>query len=397
MKRGWNDTLAGYVKIAVIGPGGDKFLNDCMEHRLNVWNIKRISEASFTCCISLAHVKEARAILKGSKTKIRFLEKKGTPFTLRKLWRRNGILVGLGAFFAILLFLSNMVWNINVTGANAKTEYELRKAAAAIGVKKGKLIFFLPDARQLQKKLTDQMGNVTWIGVTQRGTAYHFQVVEKELPYKPPVNGPRHLVARKEAVIHDLFVEKGQPLVRVNDSVAKGAVLVSGYIGKDKHAKLVSATGEVMGEVWYESKVEVPLTTTFSTYTGKQEDRHFISLGSLPVPVWGLSNGEFKHFTKRKDEKNIRFLKWTLPVSYVKEEYRETDGVKRDYSVKEAEKVAKQMAAEELQKKLPHGAKILEEKVWRKSRSDGKVKLTMLYLVIENIASVQPIPIQQGE
>jgi similar to stage IV sporulation protein len=290
-----------------------------------------------------------------------------------------------------------MVWNINVTGANAKTEYELRKAAAAIGVEKWKLIFFLPDARQLQKKLTDQMDNVTWIGVTQKGTAYHFQVVEKELPYKPPVHGPQHLVASKDAIIHDLFVEKGQPLIRVNDSVQKGSLLVSGYIGKDKHAKLVSAKGKVMGEVWYQSEVEVPLSTSFSTYTGKKTDRHFISFGKLPVPVWGFSKEEYKNSTKSKDEKKVRFLKWEIPVSYVKEEIRETDGVKREYTSKEAEKVARHMAAQDLQKKLPEGAEILEEKVWRKSLSDGKVKLTMLYLVIENIASVQPIPIQQGE
>jgi similar to stage IV sporulation protein len=59
--------------------------------------------------------------------------------------------------------------------------------------------------------------------------------------------------------------------------------------------------------------------------------------------------------------------------------------------------VGKKMAKKELLKKIPADAKINGEKVLLQNESNGKVTLTMLYQVIENIASVQPIPIQQGE
>lgn len=120
-------------------------------------------------------------------------------------------------------------------GANPKTEYELRKAAVEIGVTKGKFIFLLPNVREIQRELTEKMDNVTWIGVTQHGTSYRLEVVEKEIPETKPITGPRHLVATKEAVIHSVFVEKGQPIVGVNDYVKKGSLLVSGLIGKEKN------------------------------------------------------------------------------------------------------------------------------------------------------------------
>jgi similar to stage IV sporulation protein len=290
-----------------------------------------------------------------------------------------------------------MIWNINVIGANPKTEYELRKAALEIGVKKGKFIFLLPNVREVQRQLTEKMGNVTWIGVTHHGTSYRFEVVEKEIPKEKPITGPRHLVATKQAVIHSLFVEKGQPVVTVNDYVQKGTLLVSGYIGKEKKPELVSAKGEIFGEVWYETKVEIPLNTSFQTYTGKFENRHYVSLFGLDIPIYGFSDGEFQDKTETLNESPLYLAKWKMPVSYIKKEIRETDGIKRSYTKAEAIEVGKKMAKKELLKKLPEDAKIKGEKVWQQKVSNGKVKLTMLYQVIENIASEQPIPIQQGE
>jgi similar to stage IV sporulation protein len=340
---------------------------------------------------------KVKHILKENKLKIRIKEKKGTPFLLQKMWKRNGFILGMLSFIFVLFLLSNMIWNINVIGANPKTEYELRKAALELGVTKGKFIFLLPNVREIQRELTEKMENVTWIGVTQHGTTYRFEVVQKEIPEAKQVTGPRHLVATKKAVIHSLFVEKGQPVVGVNDYVQKGSLLVSGFIGKEKKPQLVSAKGEILGEVWYESKVEVPLNTSFQTYTGEFKNRHYVSLFGLDVPIYGFSDGEFQDKTETLNETPLYLAKWKMPFSYIKKEIRETDGVKRSYTKAEAIEVGKKMAKKEMLKILPEDAKIKGEKVLLQNVTNGKVKLTMLYQVIENIASEQPIPIQQGE
>ncbi len=43
---------------------------------------------------------------------------------------------------------------------------------------------------------------------------------------------PQHLVANKRAVISDMFIEKGKPLVGVHQYVEKGQLLVSGIISE---------------------------------------------------------------------------------------------------------------------------------------------------------------------
>ncbi|MED1863413.1 sporulation protein YqfD [Fictibacillus nanhaiensis] len=396
MKTKWNH-LKGYVRIEIIGQDSSTFINTCIQSDIGIWDIQPLDNNRALVSISVSDVQKARRILKENKLKIRIKEKKGTPFLLKRMWKRNGFILGMLSFILLLFLLSNMIWNINVTGANPKTEYELRKAAVELGVTKGKFIFLLPNVREIQRDLTEKMDNVTWIGVTQHGTSYRFEVVEKEIPEAKQVTGPRHLVATKEAVIHSVFVEKGQPIVRTNDYVKKGSLLVSGLIGKEKKPQLVSAKGEIWGEVWYQTEVEVPLNTSFQTYTGKYKNRHYVSLFGLNVPVYGFSEGEFKDKTETLNESPLYLAKWKMPFSYIKKEIRETDGVKRSYTKAEAIEVGKKMAKKELTKKLPDEAKINGEKVWQQNVSNGKVKLTMLYQVIENIASAQPIPIQQGE
>ena len=70
-----------------------------------------------------------------------------------------------------------------------------------------------------------------WCGV--EGTTYHLQVVEKNEPEKPEYFSPQHLVAKKKAVIVDMFVEEGQAVVDLYDHVEEGQLLVSGLIGKE--------------------------------------------------------------------------------------------------------------------------------------------------------------------
>ncbi|WHY70485.1 sporulation protein YqfD [Fictibacillus enclensis] len=397
MKKDWLELINSYVKIELRGDDIEGFINGCLARGIAIWNIERTGEGSVSACLYTKNMKEVRPLMKQTRCKFRLLEKNGLPFWAVRMWKRNGLLLGLAGFFVVIFLLSNMVWNINVTGANPKTEYQLLKAAKELGIKKGKFIFLLPNVRQLQQQLTNAMDNVTWIGVSLNGTTYNFQVVEKEIPKRKETSSPKHLVAKKDAVIYDMFVEKGQPVVSPNQFVYKGSLLVSGYIGKEGKTKLVPAKGVVWGETWYTTSVTVPLKTDFQTFTGNMVTQHKINLFGLKIPIWGWKDEEYKTQEVSKNETPLKFWKWTLPISYIKKEIRETDGVHRVYTRSQAIQAGKAMARKEVRKLLSHDAKIKGEKILRQSVSNGKVNLSMHYQVIENIASEQPILIQQGD
>ncbi|MBE4908023.1 sporulation protein YqfD [Bacillus luteolus] len=395
MKNQWMNFFSGSVKIKVTGKGIERFLNDCVRNGIPIWDVKKPYTDSCTCHINLRDISKIRPLVRKSDCRLRFIGKKGLPFLFRRTLLNSGFLIGAILFFSIITFLSNMIWGIQIEGAKPETEHLLRKELTEIGVQKGKLQFLVADVESIQRQLSDNIDAITWVGVELKGTTYHFQVVEKNQPEKPEFISPRHLTAKKKAVITDMFVEEGMPLVTVNDHVTEGQVLVSGIIGKEGQTKIVPARAKIFGETWYKSEVMVELTTKFYVFTGNYKTKHYLKFWNWSLPIWGFGKNEFKSFETETHEKPIRFIKWNLPIAYTKITSRENEEVERTYTVEQAKEVAKQYAKNKLEEELDEDAKIKGEKVLHQSHENGKVRLSIHYQVIENI--VTSIPLVQGD
>ncbi|NNV05438.1 sporulation protein YqfD [Geobacillus sp. C56-T2] len=391
MKNEWVDTLAGSVRVKVRGKGIERLINACVRQGMAVWNVKKHSADTVTFFIRLSDVKQLRHIARKSGCKLSFVGRTGLPFFWRRVWRNSGFWLGLLVFLAGVFLLSNVVWNIDIEGATPETEHQIVRELKRMGVERGAFQFLLDDPETLQKKLTERIRDITWVGVEWKGTSLHFQVVEKEIPEPKQPLPPRHLVAKKEAVVADLFVEEGQPLVSVNDYVQKGQLLVSGIIGAEGRTKFVPANGKVFGETWYKSTVVLPLETTFHVLTGKAMARHYIGIGRLSIPVWGWEKPPFSHMVVEREKRPFRFWKWDLPFYYERVIIREAEAVKRSYTWEEAFAEARRIARRELRAKLPEEAAIRGEKVLHQEKENGKVRVELHYEVIENIAVPQPI------
>ncbi len=389
MTKIWTKYLRGTVKITVEGEHAEKFLNYCLNNDIQIWEVSRKEHLVLNMYTDDAL--KIRVPLRQMGCKFKVMTRRGAPFIVQRMISRSGFVAGLGIFLVLVFLLSNMVWNIEVTGADPKTEHHLRKVINEMGIKKGKLLFRLPDPREIQYLATEKMDEVTWIGVTLEGTTFHFKVVQKELPEKIESLGPQNLIAKKKAFVTNMFVEQGQVKVERNQLVQKGELLVSGNIGKDKNVRTVAAKGKVFGEVWYRTDVSVPLKTTFNTLTGNHNDKHFVSLFGWNVPVWGFGKVEYKEFEVMEDVKNFRMLKWELPISYIKKGIHESESVSREYTAKKAVEIAKQMADEEMESHLEEDASIKSGKILHHTIDNGKVNVSMYYKVIENIAEEQPI------
>lgn len=391
MKNQWVELFSGIVTVKAKGKGIERFINMLTREKIYIWYVKNHGTDAIIFKMKLKDVKRLRPIVRKSQCKIEFIKRTGMPFFLKRLLKNNGFIAGTIVFLTLIFLLSNMVWGIEISGANPATEHKIRKELNVMGVKKGKLQFFLDNPEAIQRKLTDNINAITWVGVELKGTTYHLQVVEKTEPDQPEYLSPRHLVAKKKAVIVDMFVEDGKPLVSVNDYVKPGQLLVSGVIGEGEQMKTVPAKGEIYGETWYETAVTLPLKSTFQVFNGNEKRRHYIKLGKLPVRIWGFEKMDYQEYETDADEKDFRFLKWELPISYVKETIREREVETRVYSNAEAFEVAKIMARNDIKSRLSENDKIKGEKVLHKSVDNGKVKISIHFQIIENIAIGQPI------
>ncbi|MBY8912920.1 sporulation protein YqfD [Bacillus sp. YC2] len=396
MKNKWLSFFSGKVQLQVKGKGIERLLNECTRNNISLYAVKK-KQDYVLLMIQLQDVHAFRRVIRNHECKASFTKRKGLPFLLLKSKLNMGFTAGFAVFFIILFLLSNMVWKVDIKGAKPETEHQMMKHLEEIGVKKGRLQFLMMTPEKIQKSLTNGIENITWVGVELNGTSLHMKVVEKNEPTKEKYISPRHIVAKKKAIITRMFVQKGQPMAFVNDHVAKGQLLVSGLIGSEDHQQKVASKAEIYGETWYKSQVTVPLETSFTVYTGKVRTKHKLAFGSWAVPFWGLTFKEepLKNPKTEQEKHPFQFLGLKLPISYVKEQTRESETSVRTYTKEQAVKAGIKMGKQDVEKQLGDSGEVKNEKVLHQSVENGKVKLIILYQVIEDI--VQTTPIVQGD
>ncbi|KMK75954.1 sporulation protein YqfD [Alkalihalobacillus pseudalcaliphilus] len=391
MKNFFIKRIQGYVRLYVDAPFPEHFLNRCLEEGIEVWKIKKVGEKRISFYMDLENVHRIRPIAKKTESKVHFSSRFGLPFFLKRMLTRSGFVVGILLCLIMLFVGSNMVWGIEVKGASPQVETQLIKLIHEIGLKKGKFQFQLPPEEDIQTYVTEQLDGATWVGVKKKGTTYEFEVVEQTLPERAELLDPRHLVSTRKAIIHDIYVEHGQALVKPNDFVQKGDILISGYIGKEGNEQIVPAVGVVRGEIWYKSHVETSIESLFTNLTGEHKEKHYLQVFGLDIPIWGFGKTEYENFREFEDEKPFQFLKWELPLAYKKTTISETTPFQRTYSKEDAIEKAKEFSKKELMKRLPDNAEVHGEKLLHETLENGKVILEIHYEVIEDIMQVQPI------
>jgi similar to stage IV sporulation protein len=397
MKNQWFEFLSGKVTVKVSGRGIERFLNVLIRNGLMIWNVKRHGTETITFTMRLKDALKIRHYARERECSISFLKRAGMPFLFKRLLKNSGFVAGAVLFLMIIMLLSNVIWGIEIKGAKPATEYQIRKELDKMGVKIGKVQLFVDNVEGIQRKLTNRIGNLTWVGVELKGTTYHLQVVEKKEPEKLEHLEPRNLVAKKKAIIYSMYIETGQKVVDIHDHVQPGQLLVSGVIGREGQTEQVAAVGEVWGETWYKSHVELPLKTNFFVFNGKEKQKQSLIIGNLEIPIWGFGEPEFKEYEAEKNVKKLNFLKWELPISFSNETLRAREETTRTYSTKEAEKIALELAKNKIKSGLDEEAIIKDEKILHKELKNGKVILDVHFKVIENIAVGQPIPKETPE
>lgn len=395
MKNQWIHFYTGIVSVKVTGKGLERFINTLTRENITIWKVKRHGVQAMSFEIRVEDALKIRKVVRNSGCKLEFQRRTGLPFLFKRVIKNSGFFIGTVLFLIVITLLSNMVWGIEIKGADPATEYKIRKELDKIGLKKGKFQWVLGTPESIQKSITDRIEEITWIGVELKGTTYSLQVVEKNAPEQQKEYGPQNLVAKKKATIVDYFVEEGELKISLHEVVSPGQVLVTGAIGRKGEEQLVPARGEVYGETWYRTEVNLPMSTNFQVYTGNEVIKHSISLANWNIPVWGFGKVEYKQSVTEDNTKPIKFLRWELPIKYTQTTIRESQNETRVYTEKQAYSVAREMGRKEIKSVLPEDAKIKGEKVLRQLVKNGKVNLIIHFQVIENIA--EPQPISQGD
>ncbi|WP_404453052.1 sporulation protein YqfD [Virgibacillus necropolis] len=396
MKQVQGSFITGYVIILIEGSNPEKLLQHCVNQEILVWNVKKESHTSCQANIRLQDLSKLNGFQNDGSYTITVTREFGLPFIVKKLVSRKEFLLSIGICFLLILYLSNIIWDVKINGVPKDIEKKITKQLNTYGVHTGALVFSIDSPSDIQQKLLHDIPELLWVGVEKKGTTFQIEVVEKTIVKKKEVQGPSNLIATKKGVVSYVYVSKGMPKVKVNDFVKPGDLLVSGNISEDKEKpNLVEAEGEIVAKTWYEVSVTIPLEAEYQELTGEKDKKLYFEVGDLQVPFWGFGSSEFEHVQTDINRTPLHFFNWELPINIIESTQHEKTYRKEKRSKGDAIKVGIEQAKNELLLRLDKNAKVISEKVLHESSGNGKVKLILYLTVEENIA--KSVPINQGD
>ncbi|EMT50736.1 MULTISPECIES: sporulation protein YqfD [Brevibacillus] len=391
MRNGLQEWMNGHITITVRGKRFERFLNMAVRQGIQVWNIRRVGTEVSSCDILLQDYFRLRPLLKETGCRVHVQKREGFPFWLFRLRKKAGFITGVALFFFGLYMLSSFVWQIEVVGTKKLHPEMVAKAAEQVGIKEGVWKAKLKEPQEIRREMMKLIPQASWIWVNIQGTKAIIQVVEKEEQELPDPIGPRHLVAKKRAVISTILPEAGKKAVTVNQVVNKGQILISGIIGNDQRQKAVAAKGTVKGEVWYISNVSVPLTRSQYRYTGEKQEHQYLLVGPYALQIWPWQIEPFAKAESSEERYSPSIAGFSIPIGWKTVTHAEVEPVAQELSQEEAIALAQQIAREDILQKAGADAAIRDEKVLHVKRENGKVYLSIHFSVIEDIAEEQPI------
>lgn len=396
-KNQWPQKIQGSLRVELTGPALTRFINDALNRGIQISRIVWVSRDRIRLTLPVEDYFQLRPVLKGTGTKSRILEKKGPPFWWMRLRRRQFFLWGFLLFILLIFSLTSVIWSVEVEGNETVPSKEIVGLLQKEGVFIGQLKSRVPSNEEIQYRLQSRLPQVSWVGFRMEGTRAVITVVEKKRVderERKGDGGPIQLVARRNAMIYDMNVERGRPVVEVNEPVKKGQLLVSGWYGdpdQPDSGKLVGAKGKVMGEVWYDSTVTVPLSQKRKVYTGNREKAWFPYIGSRMIRIPFLFPESFQRYETIRTTHALHIRDWRLPFGWVEEERLEMKWVRQKLGVNQAIALGKDRAREDLMTKVGEDGRILGEKILHPRVVDGKVIMKIHFDAVENIAVSQPI------
>ncbi|WP_239617417.1 sporulation protein YqfD [Cohnella mopanensis] len=391
MKGSWVATIRGYVWVKLIGGEPEVFLNAATREQVPLWNISFSPAGQLTFGVSVPDFFRLRPLLRGCGSRTRIISRHGLPFRMARLSRRKTFAGGMLAFVLALFLLSTFVWDVRIEGNTAIPEEKILQAAREEGVYTFQWSFRLQDAASLSQRLALRLPEAAWIGVDKRGTSISITVIDSTKPEKTALEGPRHLVAKTDAVITRIIAENGRPKVERNDRVRKGDILISGVLGDERNNKTVISKGKVMGLVWHEYRIESPLVTKSKNLTGVTQDRSYLIIGNRALQISGYGEPSYEISQTRTTVHRAQLWKRLLPFGTMKEHELEVVELEKVRTPAEAKLAGLEQARSEMLAKAGKDAVIKAEKILHEHTENGKVLLTVLFEVEQSIAIERPI------
>ena len=322
--------IKGTVSFRAQGRSSERLLNLTAQRGVLLWNV-RPSPQGLEGEMAARDYRRIRPLARKAAVRTTILKKSGFPFLAAAYRGRAGLAVGAALGAALLVFLSQFLWTIDVVGQEHVSEARLRTLLAESGVKTGALCRGV-DAGQVKRDILLKVEDISWLSVNIVGC--HANVEIKEKTRKPENDGdtPCNLKAKEDGVITKITVGEGVTEVKKGSGVAKGDLLVSGVsAAREGTVRYLHAEGEIMADVISEKEFKLPKEDDYISLTENKAERRQLGFLIFRFPCT-LSFRFFASAARTEEADWLTADKTALPLGFVTETLHElkTERVTRD-------------------------------------------------------------------
>lgn len=383
--------LLGYVNISVEGYFIERFINICRSKNILLWNLKRKKSSYLYANIAMKDFKKLKEIAKKTKCRIKIEDKRGIPFLLHRYKKRKIFAILLVVIIAIILGLSNFVWNIEVTGNEAISKEEILANLEDEGLKLGKLKSSI-NTKSIINSIRLKRDDIAWMGIKLVGTNVVVEVVEAD-PKPNIVNEEDYcnIVSDKMGVITKIIASNGTALVKEGDIVKQGDILIGGWLeGKYTGTRYVHSSGEIQAKVWYSKKEKMQLSVEENKLTGEEEKGYRLCINNFVIN-FSKKLPKFENYDTIITSNKLKiFSNYYFPIEFQTSTYKETKKETIEYTKEQAKEILINKIQEELNQEITNSQNIVNKQINCKEE-ESYVEVEVIYEVLENIGTKEKI------
>ena len=373
-------------KVKIKGRSVDRFLRDLIAKNVQFFDIHQPNYKEVNIVVNEKDLRKIKEIK--TSYDISIVDTYGMV-KLKSILNTNYIIMLFSILgLAILIFLSNVIFSIEIIHANSKIRNLVSKELSNHGLNIYSIRKSFKDLEKISENIiNDNKDKIEWLEIENIGTKYIVRIEERKLPNNQIVYDKQHVVSTKNAIIKSIDADKGEIVRQIDSYVNPGDIIISGNITLNGNIKnSIAALGTVYGEVWYQTEVEYPFVYNERITTGKRNTVYTIKFLNFR---WEIFN--FKFYKEKNIKATTLFQSGLIPFMLLKEEQQEvkikTQFFTEDQAILEAEK----LAIEKMKLSLSKDEYIINSKKLKIEVKESKIVLDMFFSVYENITGYQKI------
>lgn len=372
--------------LSVKGKNIENFIRKIHKRNIEILSIKNISYNEVEIEV---YDKDYEDIIK-IKTiyEINIKEYKGIKNIKNKIIFNRNILISLFLGIILFTFLSNIIFEVEVSYSELKIRNLLYRELEEYGIKKYSFVKSYNEVEKIKAKIIENnKDTIEWLDIKRVGIKYIVKVEPRKINKIVEDDKIYNVVSGKDAIIKSIESSSGEIIKNINDYVKKGDIVISSNITLNGEVKnKVSARGTIYGEVWYQVQIEYPLDYYEEKETGNKKEVYNLRIINKDYNFSKLKN--------IKKEDKIILKSDILPIIFSKQTQKEIEIINYQLTKEEAIEKAKESAREKIKANLDGKEYIMDEKCLKIDIKDSKIVLDIFYTVYEDITNYVEIEIE---